>query len=532
MKKTLLVLSLSLTALISFGQCDTEASFDFELIDGVYHFTNTSTGEDDAPLYEWTVDGTVWSDAENPTLGEGDIVDGTVICLEVSDEETACVDEVCVTFEVDEEPCDVTADFEYEVIDGVYHFTNTSVGEGDTPIFEWTVDGTVWSDAENPTLGGGDVEDGTIICLTVSTGDGDLDCSDEICIEIVEEVDPCDLTASFEYELIDGVYHFYNTSTGEWVETTYSWTLNGDFWTDEENPTIGEADIEDGSVICLHVFTHDGEIECEDDICIEIGAEDPCELDANFEYELIDGVYHFYNTSTGEWVGTTYLWTLNGDDWSDDENPTLGEGDVEPGTVICLYVFTHDGEIECEDHICIEMGEEGPCELEAGFEYELIDGAYHFYNTSSGEMDETFYHWSVGGVVWSEAENPTLGLEDAGPGTEICLLVNTHDDINECEDDICMEIAEDVGINTDNKAVLSIYPNPVRDVVTIQLGDNVQIQQIEIYNTIGELVAILPNTTSSQNITADLSELESGIYFIQLLNESGAYLNPQQIVKY
>ena len=76
MNKFLFILAFTFSAVNSYGQCDTEASFEYELIDGTWHFTNTSTGEDGESVYEWYVDDLLWSDTENPTLGEGDTEEG------------------------------------------------------------------------------------------------------------------------------------------------------------------------------------------------------------------------------------------------------------------------------------------------------------------------------------------------------------------------------------------------------------------------------------------------------------------------
>ena len=426
MKQFVSFIVLSFISIINYAQCDLEASFEYELDGDTYYFFNTSTGAGEEPTFQWYVDDFLWSDTENPTLGAGDVEPGTIICLVITTGDGECVDEICM--EVGEDPCDLEASFEYELDGDTYYFFNTSTGADEEPTFQWYVDDFLWSDTENPTLGGGDVEPGTIICLVITTGDGE--CVDEICMEVGE--DPCDLEASFEYELDGDTYYFFNTSSGAGEEPTFQWYVDDFLWSDTENPTLGAGDVEPGTIVCLVITTGDG--ECVDEICIEVG-EDPCDLEASFEYELDGDTYYFFNTSTGAGEEPTFQWYVDDFLWSDTENPTLGAGDVEPGTIICLVITTGDG--ECVDEICMEVGED-PCELEVSFEYVILDEVIYFTNTSTGEGDASIYSWSLLGTEWSDDEHPTLPLDEVEEWDLICLEI--YDEITECEGEHCIEI--------------------------------------------------------------------------------------------
>jgi bilirubin oxidase len=73
------------------------------------------------------------------------------------------------------------------------------------------------------------------------------------------------------------------------------------------------------------------------------------------------------------------------------------------------------------------------------------------------------------------------------------------------------------GVEKENKATISIYPNPVSNIVTI-IG--VGQAKIELYNSLGQLVLIKESKGNSEQF--DLSEYACGIYFIRInkLNES------------
>lgn len=64
-----------------------------------------------------------------------------------------------------------------------------------------------------------------------------------------------------------------------------------------------------------------------------------------------------------------------------------------------------------------------------------------------------------------------------------------------------------------------LYPNPVHDVLNINSKENIEISSISIYNTLGQLVLVIPN---AQNIkTVDVSNLSSGNYFIKINSDKG-----------
>ena len=519
MKKLLLLLALSLIPLMNFAQCDLEASFEYEVIDGTYYFTNTSTEAGEEPTFEWYVDDILWSDEENPTLGGGDVEPGSVICLVVTTADGECVDEYCIEVE----PCEIEASFEYELDGDLYYFFNTSTGAGDDPTFEWYVDDILWSDEENPTLGAGDVEPGSVICLVITSADGE--CVDEYCIEI----EPCEIEASFEYELDGDLYYFFNTSTGAGDDPTFEWYVDDILWSDEENPTLGAGDVEPGSVICLVITSADG--ECVDEYCVEVEGE-PCELEVSFDYVILDGTIYFTNTSTGEGDASVYNWTLLGSTWSDDENPTLPLDEVEEGDLICLIIY--DEVTDCEGDHCIEIeiGEEPPCETIVDFTMDVEAEAVYFENASIDMPELPVYKWYDDGVLFSEEENPVIPLANIGAESDICLEIISETD--ECSVSSCKEFYSETELSLaeHNENVFSLYPNPVHNELVIQVAADLEIKQVKIYNAVGEIAAVISLTDSQQTVLVDMSSFESGIYFIQILDTSGTYTTPQQVVRF
>lgn len=65
----------------------------------------------------------------------------------------------------------------------------------------------------------------------------------------------------------------------------------------------------------------------------------------------------------------------------------------------------------------------------------------------------------------------------------------------------------------------ALYPNPVSDILNIKTNSDIQVKSITIYNTLGQLVLVIPNAQDIQNV--DVSSLNSGNYFIKLNTDKG-----------
>ncbi len=65
----------------------------------------------------------------------------------------------------------------------------------------------------------------------------------------------------------------------------------------------------------------------------------------------------------------------------------------------------------------------------------------------------------------------------------------------------------------------NVYPNPVHDVLNIAAKETIEISSINIYNTLGQLVLVIPNAQNAK--TVDVSSLSSGNYFIKINSDKG-----------
>lgn len=80
-----------------------------------------------------------------------------------------------------------------------------------------------------------------------------------------------------------------------------------------------------------------------------------------------------------------------------------------------------------------------------------------------------------------------------------------------------------VALNTvafDSESTFVIYPNPVRNELTIAVENTNAINSITIYNTLGQLVKTVGNQLQN-SITISVSELNSGTYFLSIETDKG-----------
>lgn len=79
------------------------------------------------------------------------------------------------------------------------------------------------------------------------------------------------------------------------------------------------------------------------------------------------------------------------------------------------------------------------------------------------------------------------------------------------------------GINENTNSVsstnLSVYPNPATDVLNISLSNGTTIETVNIYNVSGKLV----NNTKLNGNQIDISQLNNGVYMVELLTANGSF---------
>ena len=78
-----------------------------------------------------------------------------------------------------------------------------------------------------------------------------------------------------------------------------------------------------------------------------------------------------------------------------------------------------------------------------------------------------------------------------------------------------------LGLNeSDAAANIHLHPNPVIDLLKLEVGNNVEVNSIGIYNVLGQLVLDIANAKQTKSI--DVSRLQTGNYFIKINSNKGS----------
>ena len=61
----------------------------------------------------------------------------------------------------------------------------------------------------------------------------------------------------------------------------------------------------------------------------------------------------------------------------------------------------------------------------------------------------------------------------------------------------------------------NLYPNPVKDQFTIQLNQSLDLQKVNIYNSLGQFIS------STTKRIVDTTDLSSGLYYVEVITNQG-----------
>lgn len=88
-----------------------------------------------------------------------------------------------------------------------------------------------------------------------------------------------------------------------------------------------------------------------------------------------------------------------------------------------------------------------------------------------------------------------------------------------------------VGIEDDPVSQIKVYPNPVRDNLTIDVGTETNVRYVEVYNLIGRKMAhySIPYNVGKYRINA--SALPEGLYFVKMLNKNYEQITTRSFAK-
>lgn len=148
-----------------------------------------------------------------------------------------------------------------------------------------------------------------------------------------------------------------------------------------------------------------------------------------------------------------------------------------------------------------------------------VSGLSNLWNLDCRENQLTTLNIKNGAneAVVEFSGNPNL-QSICADGNQLTFIQNMLDDYGYSNCSVtsnCNLLSESFNENE----IFSINPNPAKETLTIN-KQNIEISSISIYNTLGQLVQVIPNAKETKTI--DVSQLKSGNYFIKVVSDKGA----------
>jgi PKD repeat protein len=148
-----------------------------------------------------------------------------------------------------------------------------------------------------------------------------------------------------------------------------------------------------------------------------------------------------------------------------------------------------------------------------------LGGQAAFTNLSTGHP--TAYAWTfTGGVPSSSTLKNPPAITYNTPGTYNVRLITTNSWGKDTLTKINYIHVGGVGINELNQNSVTVFPNPVKDMMTVQ--GNSQIKEIEIYSVTGQL--LIGQTVNAKKITLSVSGLSAGVYSLKAIMDNGTFI--------
>ncbi|MFA6057989.1 MAG: T9SS type A sorting domain-containing protein [Taibaiella sp.] len=155
------------------------------------------------------------------------------------------------------------------------------------------------------------------------------------------------------------------------------------------------------------------------------------------------------------------------------------------------------------------------------------NGQYTFQFTAVNPQNVIGYDWDFGdGSAHSYQVSPTHTYANNGNYIVVLHLSSTCGFLNDSSS------AHILGINQLNVTMdeLTVYPNPTREVATILNRGALKMEQIEVYNVLGQVI-YKSKADSKNKHTLKLEGFASGVYTIQVFTDKGTVARKLEIIK-
>ena len=457
-----------------------------------YNFTDQSSSSNAISAWFWDFGDGNTSTQQNPSHSYA--ASGVyTVCLTVTD--ICGSDSACSVLTVVCPP--PTAAFNASGSLLTYNFTDQSSSSNTLTSWLWDFGDGTTSTQQNPSHSYPAAGSYTA-CLTVTDSCG----SDSAC-SVINVVCPPPAAAFSLSSSSLFTYNFTDQSSSSNTISSWFWDFGDGTTTTQQNPSHTYSTA--GTYFaCLTVTDVCGS----DSACAVITITCPAPSAAfSFSGSLLS--YNFTDQSSSSQPIASWFWDFGDGNTSTQQNPSHSYGSGGNYTV-CLVVASVCG----FDSTCIVVNVNCPNPT-AAFGVSTTGLTAGFTDQSSSPNTIGSWNWDFGDGNTSTAQNPahTYGL----PGTYFpCLTVT-----DPCGFDVfCDTVVVDtpVGISNGLAYQLELYPNPVRDELTVAIGlERSSDVVLRIYNGLGQFIRESKHElVGAEKVRLDVSDLADGSYFIEV----------------
>ena len=159
------------------------------------------------------------------------------------------------------------------------------------------------------------------------------------------------------------------------------------------------------------------------------------------------------------------------------------------------------------------------------YTYIPLGGSTTFTNESIGNPTTFLWTFQGGSPPTSTLQTPPAITYSTSGNKNVTLAVTSAFGTNTLVKTGYIHVGG-VGINELNANAVSVFPNPVKDVMTIQANTN--IKEIQVYNATGQVV--INQTVNAKTITINTSGLTTGIYNLKAILDNGT-INKKVVIQ-
>ncbi|PKP19636.1 MAG: hypothetical protein CVU05_10910, partial [Bacteroidetes bacterium HGW-Bacteroidetes-21] len=496
-------------------------------------FTANTTQGGTSPAYQWFVNGNsvgTGTTYASTTLSDNDEVYCTLSVTEVCTE-NATVNSNIINVDISPAttPTLVISTLTPNVCTGEsITFTATPTNGGNTPSYQWQVNGSN-AGTNSSSFTSSTLVDGDLVTCVLTSNDpcanpvNSTSNSIEVNIEssLILSADISGPTSICQGE--NATYVINTSNAGS--TPVYQWTLNGNN-TGSNTPNLSSTGFNNGDIIGCTVYSSLGcvsnspVIASTYTVIVSASASVTVTIDGTSNL-CTSEIATFNASSTNEGTTPVYDWTINGISQGINNavftSSTLSDGDVvgltltASGSCITNNPATANTiTVNVDDH------------LTAGFTYTPNELEISFFSSIT---NADYYYWSFGDGNNSTEQNPVHTYSADG------MYIVTHSVVNACDSVVAMQSVNAVSVgmsqvSTNNN--ISVYPNPSQGILNISSDLAFQNITIKMTDVAGRVVYLTSNQYQKM-VSINISRLEKGIYFLDLLNPNGETINSSSI---